>query len=305
MVSIPRLCYAPSRGGAGSSGVANPSTRADRNDDRSDEQLLESYLNGDLNAFQRLVERYQRELYHFLVRFLGDRAAAEDVFQDTFLQVHQSGGQFDLSRRFRPWLFTIAANKARDLMRSQARRPTSPLQAEISPGEGDGGGQFIDLMSADIPSPDEPISREELQQAVQQTVHGMPDHLREILLLSYFHQFPYKQIADILDIPLGTVKSRLHAAVAAFAERWKQQNAQADGDGGRGGSGQAETRREEGRPAPSSVSSGTSGKVVNGRGGASGRPASGKDGGTGAGDRGRNKAREQNRSGANGRRFGT
>lgn len=293
LVSIPRLCYAPSPGGAGSSGVANPSTRADRNDDRSDEQLLESYLNGDLIAFQRLVERYQRELYHFLVRFLGDRAAAEDVFQDTFLQVHQSGGQFDLSRRFRPWLFTIAANKARDLMRSQARRPTSPLQAEISPGEGEGGGQFIDLMSADIPSPDEPISREELQQAVQQTVHGMPDHLREILLLSYFHQFPYKQIADILDIPLGTVKSRLHAAVAAFADRWKQQNAESDG--GRGAA-QADSRREEGRPAPSSVSSGTSGKVVNGLGGGPARPASGKDGAA---------TREQNRSGANGRRFGT
>src|SRR5687768_1408965 len=163
----PRICLTPSSNGAGpgmgSSGVANASTRADRADARSDESLLEAYLNGDMPAFQRLVERYQRELYHFLVRFLGDRAAAEDVFQETFLQVHQSGGQFDLSRRFRPWLFTIAANKARDLMRSQARRPTSPLQADISPGEGDGGGQFIDLMAADIPGPSDAISREELQ----------------------------------------------------------------------------------------------------------------------------------------------
>jgi len=59
---------------------------------------------------------------------------------------------------------------------------------------------------------------------VQKTVMSMPDHLREILLLSYFHQFPYKQISDILDIPLGTVKSRLHAAVAHFADRWKTMN---------------------------------------------------------------------------------
>ena len=190
-------------------------------DDATDEQLLERYLNGELPAFRRLVDRYERELYHFLVRFLGDRAAAEDVFQEAFLQVHQSGQSFDLSRRFRPWLFTIAANKARDLMRSQARRPTSPLQAEISPGDG-GGAQFVDLMAADIPDPDSPLKREELQQQVQATVMAMPDHLREIILLSYFHGFPYKQIADILEIPLGTVKSRLHAAVAAFAERWKQ-----------------------------------------------------------------------------------
>jgi RNA polymerase sigma-70 factor (ECF subfamily) len=212
---------------------ACPATRspatADTSAEPTDERLLESYLNGDTPAFRTLVGRYERELYHFLVRFLGDRAAAEDVFQEAFLQVHQSGHSFDLSRRFRPWLFTIAANKARDLMRSQARRPTNPLQAEINPGDGS-GGQFIDLMAADVPDPDSPLKKEELQQQVQGTVMSLPDHLREILLLSYFHGFPYKQIADILEIPLGTVKSRLHAAVAAFAEQWKQsQNLGPDG----------------------------------------------------------------------------
>lgn len=192
-------------------------------DQRTDEQLLAAYRQGDRSSFGKLVERYQRELYHFLVRFLGDRAAAEDIFQEAFLQVHQSADQFDLDRRFRPWLFTIAANKARDLMRSQARRPTNPLQASISPGD-DESGQFIDLMESAANLPGEPLERQELQQLVQKTVMAMPDHLREILLLSYFHQFPYKQISDILSIPLGTVKSRLHAAVAHFADRWKATN---------------------------------------------------------------------------------
>jgi len=72
--------------------------------------------------------------------------------------------------------------------------------------------------------PGEPMERQELQQQVHKTVMGMPEHLREILLLSYFHQFPYKQISDILQIPLGTVKSRLHAAVAHFADKWKMTN---------------------------------------------------------------------------------
>jgi RNA polymerase sigma-70 factor, ECF subfamily len=174
-------------------------------------------------SFSQLVERYQRELFHFLVRFLGDRAAAEDVFQETFLQVHQSAEQFDPQRRFRPWLFTIAANKARDLMRSQARRPTNPLQATIAPGDNE-SGEFIDLMQSAAEMPGEPMEKQELQQQVQQTVSTMPEHLREILLLSYFHQFPYKQISEILDIPLGTVKSRLHAAVAHFADRWRATN---------------------------------------------------------------------------------
>lgn len=298
-----RRCLAPSENGAGSragaSGVANPSTRAARADERSDEQLLENYLNGDRAAFERLVERYQRELFHFLVRFLGDRAAAEDVFQESFLQVHQSGSQFDLSRRFRPWLFTIAANKARDLMRSQARRPTSPLQAEISPGEGEGGGQFIDLMSAEVPAPDESLTREELAQAVQGTVAGLPDHLREILLLSYFHQFPYKQIADILDIPLGTVKSRLHAAVASFADRWKHEATQLDGarsaaagaraaDGGQGLRG----RSPDSGPATGAEKSATA--------------LSGADqSGNGPKNPNQESPGEQNRTRANGRRFGT
>ncbi|HSZ59459.1 MAG TPA: sigma-70 family RNA polymerase sigma factor [Tepidisphaeraceae bacterium] len=189
----------------------------------TDEQLLADYRTGDKSAFARLVNRYQRELYHFLVRFLGNRASAEDVFQETFLQVHQSAEQFDPQRRFRPWLFTIAANKARDLIRSQARRPTNPLQASISPGE-DESGEFIDLMQSTTDLPSDPMERQELQELVHNTVTSMPEHLREILLLSYFHQFPYKQISEILDIPLGTVKSRLHAAVAHFADRWKASN---------------------------------------------------------------------------------
>jgi RNA polymerase sigma-70 factor (ECF subfamily) len=191
--------------------------------DRTDEQLLDDYRHGEKTSFGELVNRYQRELYHFLVRFLGNRAAAEDVFQETFLQVHQSAEQFDPQRRFRPWLFTIAANKARDLIRSQARRPANPLQASISPGDEE-SGEFIDLMQSTNDLPGDPMEKQELQQQVQNAVGTMPEHLREILLLSYFHQFPYKQISEILDIPLGTVKSRLHAAVAHFADRWRGMN---------------------------------------------------------------------------------
>lgn len=192
-------------------------------DTRSDEVLLAEYRRGDSVAFVQLVERYQRELFHFLCRFLGDRAAAEDIFQETFLQVHQSADLFDPQRRFRPWLFTIAANKARDLIRSQARRPASPLQATINPGEEE-SGRFIDLMASPIEPPDAPLERKELRQRIQQVVGDMPENLREILLLSYFHQFPYKQIGEILGIPLGTVKSRLHTAVAYFADRWRMTN---------------------------------------------------------------------------------
>ncbi len=204
--------------------MASSTSQPVANDQRTDEQLLAGYREGDRESFALLVQRYQRELYHFLVRFMGDRVLADDVFQETFLQVHQSAAQFDPSRRFRPWLFTIAANKARDMIRSNNRRPTSALQAVIAPTE-ESGGEFIDLMRAAENLPSDPMERRELQERVQQTVKAMPEHLREILLLSYFHQFPYKQISEILDIPLGTVKSRLHAAVAHFADQWRAQKA--------------------------------------------------------------------------------
>src|SRR5947209_6426278 len=145
---------------SGTSGASKARPAITTRDVRSDEQLLEAYRFGDKATFSHLVERYQRELFHFLVRFLGDRAAAEDVFQETFLQVHQSAEQFDPQRRFRPWLFTIAANKARDLIRSQARRPTNPLQATIAPGDNE-SGEFIDLMQSAAEMPGDPMEKQE------------------------------------------------------------------------------------------------------------------------------------------------
>jgi len=98
----------------------------------SDEQLLLRYTQGNSEAFEQLVRRYRRTLYSFLARFTGDPALAEDVFQETFLQVHLSAGGFDVSRRLKPWLFTIAANKARDALRSRFRHPAAELDAKYS-----------------------------------------------------------------------------------------------------------------------------------------------------------------------------
>jgi RNA polymerase sigma factor (sigma-70 family) len=89
---------------------------------QTDEQLFERYRKGDNASFRALIERHHDELLHFLIRLVGDRQAAEDVFQETFLQIHQSAAGFDMERRFRPWMFTIAANKGRDWLRRKARR---------------------------------------------------------------------------------------------------------------------------------------------------------------------------------------
>ncbi len=202
---------------------------AKRLEERSDEELLEAYRTGEPAAFETLVRRHHDDLVRFLVRLCGNRALAEDAFQEAFLQVHLSAESFDATRRFKPWLFTIAANKGRDALRRSARRKALDLSAPIggsgSGGEnanGDGARTFIDLMEIDIPSPDAAMDSQERSQLVQQAIDQMPWSLREILLLAYFQRMSYNQIAESLKIPLGTVKSRLHSAVASFARKWQE-----------------------------------------------------------------------------------
>jgi len=187
---------------------------------RTDEQLLQDYQDGDAAAFRALIERHQEDLLRFLARLTGDRQAAEDVFQETFLQVHISADTFDATRKFKPWLFTIAANKAQNMLRKRVRRQEVDLSAPLS-RDPEGGQTFIDLMEVSVPLPDEAMQGQERDQLVQKAVDRMPQSLKEILLLAYFQRLSYAQIAEELDIPLGTVKSRLHAAVAAFAKHWQ------------------------------------------------------------------------------------
>lgn len=185
----------------------------------SDEQLVEDYLEGDSSAFRTLIDRYHDGLMRFLRRMTGSHAVAEDVFQDTFLQIHQSIETFDTSRRFKPWLFTIAANKARDALRRNKRRKAQSLSAHAA----EDGPSFVDLMAVDLPGPGLPLEDAERNALVQEALDAMPLRQREILLLAYFQRLSYQQIADVFDIPLGTVKSRLHAAVGSFAKRWQAQ----------------------------------------------------------------------------------
>lgn len=187
--------------------------------EQSDEQVFEAFRAEEPGAYRELIERYHDDLLRFLTRMVGDRAAAEDIFQDTFLQVHISAHSFDSSRRFRPWLFTIAANKARDYLRKKNRRKTVELSAPIKKSES--GASFVDLLEVDIPSPDAAMDLSERDEMVQRALDQLGPALREVLLLAYFQRLSYAQIAEDLGIPLGTVKSRMHSAVASFARAWQ------------------------------------------------------------------------------------
>ena len=170
----------------------------------TDEQLLSQHSAGDQRAFGELIGRYQQELFAFLARFVSDSAAADDLFQETFIQVHRNAKSFDQNRRFRPWLFTIAANKARDHLRATGRHSTQSLDSTT--GQGDESTAFVDLMDSGFAPPQHELSGAEDVVAVRRVLAALPDHYREVLVMSYFHQFAYKEIAEMLHIPLDRQK---------------------------------------------------------------------------------------------------
>jgi len=187
----------------------------------TDEQLLQEYLDGQNPSFEQLVRRHTPELHQFVLRFTNDSGAAEDVVQETFLQVHNSATAFDPARRFKPWLFTIAANKARDYLRRRSRRREVPFEAQVD-NEDEMGRRFLDLLSGDDVLPHEDLLQDEKRVAVRNIMGAMPTKLSEVLVLAYYHRFAYKEIAEIIGIPLGTVKSRLHAAIVHFGQRYRE-----------------------------------------------------------------------------------
>jgi RNA polymerase sigma-70 factor (ECF subfamily) len=189
-------------------------------DEPSDAELLSRYIAGDERAFEEIVERYKNALYAFLRRFLNRQDLVEDAFQETFLQLYSSRESFDLERPLRPWLFTIAANKARDALRKQQRQATTSIGTMSEPDDVSIDDVLNTLSSYDVTPVDE-LNRDETAARVRETIASMPDNLREILILAYFDQFSYKQMAEMLGIPIGTVKSRLHTAIVYFTKKWK------------------------------------------------------------------------------------
>lgn len=186
----------------------------------SDEELLACFRRGQREAFGVLVRRYQGELFGYLRRYLGDSSLAEDVFQNTFLQVFTKIGKYDPARPVRPWLYTIATHQAIDALRRQGRQQAVSLEQERVNGSGDELHFLLDMLESRGPDPLEHAQGEERRQLVRAGVERLPDFLRQVVILAYYQGLKYKDIADIMDIPVGTVKSRLHAALLRLQEAW-------------------------------------------------------------------------------------
>ena len=187
-------------------------------DSLTDEKLLARYRRSrDATAFAELVRRHEKPLYRFLVRFLDDREAAEDVFQATFMQVHLKGHLFDERRAFRPWLYKVATNQAIDAQRRGRRHAMRSLDA-TKRGEPDQRVTLLDTIEAREASPGDAAANNERSQWLRETVACLPEPLRAAVQLVHFQGLKYHEAADRLAIPLGTLKSRMHAAIGRLRE---------------------------------------------------------------------------------------
>jgi RNA polymerase sigma-70 factor, ECF subfamily len=184
----------------------------------TDEELLSRYRDeGQPDDFNALVHRYQRELFRYLVRYTGDSALADDVFQNTFLQVHLKKALYEDGRPVRPWLYAIATHQAVDALRKAGRRPTISLDLRSQAGDSEPSA-LVDLLVSDVPGPLANLQEEERKSWVRKAIERLPETLKQTLILAYFQDLKYREIAEIQKIPVGTVKSRLHAALGKLQE---------------------------------------------------------------------------------------
>jgi len=189
--------------------------------EHSDEKLLEYHKHGDGQAFTKLVKRYQRELYNYLRKYTGDATLAEDVSQNTFLRIHLRLDLFKPGRRFRPWLYAIATHQAVDTLRKAGRRPTVSLDAKAPSRDGE-SDTFAELFEGAEPDPSKESEERERRQWVRDALEKLPPHLALTVYLAYYQGLKYREIAELLAIPIGTVKTRLHDAVLRLREQYKK-----------------------------------------------------------------------------------
>lgn len=191
--------------------------------DSPDEELLLRFRAGDQSAFGQLLRRYERELYGYLKRYLGDAALAEDVFQNTFLQVYLKSHQYEEGRPVRPWLYTIATHQAVDALRRNGRHQALSLDQAGRQDQADSSlKELLLALKTRDPGPIEQAAAEEMREKVRASVDRLPELLRQTLALTYYQGLKYREVAEVLDIPVGTVKSRLHAALVKLQEIWNE-----------------------------------------------------------------------------------
>jgi RNA polymerase sigma-70 factor (ECF subfamily) len=170
----------------------------------TDEELISRFQNGDERAYVELVNRYKDRLLNFVFQFLGDIEQAEDVVQDTMLRLYEKKHYYKEIAKFSTWIYTIARNLANTELRKKKRRKTTNL-SQLSKER-----QFeIPAIQDNV---DQSLQNEFINDRIQSAISNLPEHFKVVIILRDIQELSYEDISNIVEVPLGTIKSRINRA---------------------------------------------------------------------------------------------
>ncbi|MGH8668277.1 MAG: RNA polymerase sigma factor RpoE [Burkholderiales bacterium] len=180
-----------------------------------DRQLVARAQRGDKRAFELLVEKYQRKLARLLSRFIRDPAEVEDVTQEAFIKAYRALPAFRGDSAFYTWLYRIGINTAKNYLMAMGRRAPTSTEVEAEEAEGFEEGEQL----RDINTPESVLLSNEIARTVNNTIEGLPEELRRAIQMREIEGMSYEDIAQAMDCPIGTVRSRIFRAREAIAEQ--------------------------------------------------------------------------------------
>ncbi|MEK3988231.1 MULTISPECIES: RNA polymerase sigma factor SigW [Robertmurraya] len=166
---------------------------------------IKQVLKGDQSAYGEIVEIYKDKVFQLCFRILGNRHEAEDMAQEAFIRGYVNISSFNIDLKFSTWLYRIATNLCIDRIRK--KKPDYYLDAEVS---GTDGLTMYSQIASDTILPEDEIESLELQETIQREITKLPEKYRSVIVLKYIEELSLNEISEILDIPLGTVKTRIH-----------------------------------------------------------------------------------------------
>jgi len=167
-----------------------------------DNQLIEQYLRGDEKALEFLIDRYLKSIYNFVYRYLGDADEAQEISQEVFVRLWRNVKTFDLSRNFKPWIFSIAKNACLDWLKKKKALRFSDFDKD------DGTNTIVDTLVDPDPLPDEVLERVDLKEILSDALNELSPPYRAVLVLHYQEQLTFREIAEAFNEPIDTIKSR-------------------------------------------------------------------------------------------------
>ncbi len=177
---------------------------------------IKQVKNGDQDAFSEIIELYKDKVYQLCYRMLGNSHEAEDVAQEAFIRAFINIESFHIEKKFSTWIFRIATNLSIDRIRK--KKPDYFLDAELSKSE---GLTMYSQVANDSPLPEDELVSLELQQIVQEEILKLPEKYRAVVVLKYIEELSLKEISDILELPISTIKTRIHRGREALRKQLK------------------------------------------------------------------------------------